>query len=220
MLLCIVDVIDQPMVEHFRAWLAQATFTDGRTTAGVEAREVKHNEQVAGTDPKLVEMQDLVMDRLWDNPLFMMATQPRTIRPPLFSRYAPGMDYGSHVDNVMMGGVRTDISLTLFLSDPADYEGGELVIESAAGEQDFKLPAGSAVIYPTTALHRVAPVRRGQRLAAATWVRSLVRDAAEREILFDLETARLRLYEQLGKTHELDLLAKTQANLLRRWAED
>lgn len=220
MLLCIVDVIDQAMVARLRAWLAQAMFADGRTTAGAEAREVKHNEQVDGTDPQLREMQDLVMDRLWDNALFMMATQPRTIRPPLFSRYVPGMDYGSHVDNVMMGGIRTDISLTLFLSDPADYEGGELVIESAAGEQEFKLPAGSAVIYPTTALHRVAPVRRGQRLAAATWVRSLVRDSAAREILFDLETARHRLYAQLGKTPELDLLSKTQANLLRRWAED
>jgi PKHD-type hydroxylase len=101
-----------------------------------------------------------------------------------------------------------------------DYEGGELVIESTAGEQDIKLAAGSAVVYSTTALHRVAPVQRGQRLAAATWVRSLVRDSEAREILFDLETVRYRLFEQLGKTPELDLLSKTQANLLRRWAED
>jgi PKHD-type hydroxylase len=130
------------------------------------------------------------------------------------------MTYGTHVDNAIMGGMRTDVSLTLFLSDPADYEGGELVIESTAGEQDIKLPPGSGVVYSTTALHRVAPVQRGQRLAAVTWVRSLVRDPAAREILFDLETARHRLLEQVGKTPELDLLSKTQANLLRMWAED
>lgn len=220
MLLCIADLIDKATVTRLQAWLAEATFADGRSTAGLEASKVKQNEQVDSSDPNLVDMQDLVMDRLWDNNLFMMATQPRTIRPPLFSRYVPGMAYGSHVDNVLMGGMRTDVSLTLFLSDPADYDGGELVIESTAGEQDIKLPPGSAVLYSTTALHRVAPVQRGQRLAAVTWVRSLVRDAAAREILFDLETARYRLFEQLGKTPDLDLLSKTHANLLRRWADD
>ena len=116
--------------------------------------------------------------------------------------------------------MRTDLSVTVFLSDPEDYDGGELVIESAAGEQDVKLAAGDAVVYPTTFLHRVAPVTKGERLAAVTWVRSLVRDAAKREMLFDLETARHALFERLGKTPELDLLAKTQSNLLRRWAED
>jgi PKHD-type hydroxylase len=220
MLLCIVDLLDKATVARLREWLGQAIFADGRTTAGSEAREVKQNEQVDRADPQFADMQKLVTERLWDHGLFTMATQPSSIRPPLFSRYVPGMVYGSHVDNVIMGGVRTDVSLTVFLSDPADYDGGELIIESTAGEQDIKLSAGSGVLYPTTALHRVAPVRRGQRLAAVTWVRSLVRDSAAREILFDLETARHRLFEQLGKTPELDLLSKTHANLLRRWAED
>lgn len=220
MLLNIVDLIDQEMVAGLRAWLGEAQFVDGRVTAGSDARQVKNNEQVDRADAKLAEMQKLVSDRLWDNELFVMATRPSRIRPPLFSRYVPGMSYGAHVDNALMGGMRTDISVTLFLSDPGDYEGGELVIESTAGEQDIKLPAGSAVVYSTTALHRVAPVQRGQRLVAVTWVRSLVRDSAKREILFDLETAQLGIVNKLGKTPELDLLSKTHANLLRMWAED
>jgi PKHD-type hydroxylase len=220
MLLCIVDLIDKQTVSELRDWLTVAKFSDGRATAGADARKVKHNEQVDKSDPKLAKMQELVTDKLWDHALFSEATQARRIRPPLFSRYAPGMAYGNHVDNVMMGGMRTDISVTVFLSDPEDCDGGELVIDSTAGEQDFKLPAGSAILYPTTALHRVAPVTRGQRLAAVTWVRSLVRDAACREVLFDLETARHGLAKQLGKTAELDLIAKSKSNLLRMWAED
>jgi PKHD-type hydroxylase len=220
MLLHIVDLIDKATVRRLQDWLAQAKFADGRSTAGSEARKVKQNEQVDHADPSLADMQKLVTGRLWDHSLFTLAAQPHTILPPLFSRYVPGMTYGSHVDNALMGGTRTDVSLTLFLSDPADYEGGELVIETAAGEQDVKLTAGSGVVYPTTALHRVAPVQRGQRLAAVTWVRSLIRDPGAREILFDLETARYKLFQRLGKTPELDLLSKTQANLLRRWAED
>ena len=220
MLLYIADLLDAASVERLRAWLSGAEFSDGRATAGSEARKVKHNEQVGRTDPDLADMQMLVTKRLHEHRLFSMAARPKIIRPPLFSRYVPGMDYGSHVDNALMGGMRTDLSLTVFLSDPESYEGGELVIESTAGEQDIKLPAGSAVLYPTTALHRVAPVRSGQRLAAVTWVRSLVRDAEAREILFDLETARHGLSERFGKVPEFDLLSKTQANLLRKWVED
>lgn len=220
MLLFIADVIDQATVGRLRDWLAGAKFVDGRATAGEDARKVKQNEQVDRSDPRLIEMQDLVMDRLWANSVFMMATQPKKMRPPLFSRYAPGMEYGNHVDNALMGGMRTDVSLTLFLSDPADYDGGELVIDSPGGEQDVKLEPGSAVIYPSTALHRVNPVLRGQRLAAVTWVRSMVRDPSSREVLFDLETVLHKLTQQLGKTPEMDLLSKTHSNLLRKWVED
>lgn len=220
MLLQIADLLDQETISRLREWLAGATFEDGRATAGSEARQVKHNEQVDEDDANLRAMQKLVTRRLWKHPLFAMAAQPKVIRPPLFSRYVPGMAYGSHVDNALMGRVRCDLSLTLFLSDPADYDGGALVIESASGEQDVKLAAGSGVLYPSTALHRVAPVERGQRLAAVTWVRSLVRDAARREILFDLETAWHGLSQRHGKLPELDLLSKTSANLLRMWAED
>jgi PKHD-type hydroxylase len=220
MLIMIANVLDAGDLRTLRNKLEEVRYVDGRQTAGREARTVKRNEQVDRADPVLAEMQGLVTDRLVDNRLFAMATRPHVVRPPLFSRYEPGMAYGSHVDDAIMGGMRTDLSVTVFLSEPDAYEGGELVIESAGGEQDVKLPAGAAVVYPTTFLHRVAPVTAGERLAAVTWVRSLVRDAAARELLFDLETARHALFERLGKTPELDLLAKTQSNLLRRWAED
>ena len=220
MLLNISKLIDSDTVKRLRVWLVEATFRDGRSTAGSEARKVKHNEQVDNADPNLAEMQRLVTARLREHRLFMMAARPKTIQPPLFSRYTQGMTYGSHVDNALMSGLRTDVSLTVFLSDPDSYEGGELIIESSAGEQGIKLDAGSAVLYPTTALHRVAPVQSGQRFAAVTWVRSLVRDPAAREILFDLETARHCLSKKLEKGTELDLLAKTQSNLMRRWIED
>lgn len=220
MLIMIANVLDADDLQRLRDNLAQVRYVDGRQTAGREARTVKRNEQVDRSDALAAEMQDLVTDRLLDNRLFRMATRPHVVRPPLFSRYQSGMEYGAHVDDAIMGGMRTDLSVTVFLSDPGDYEGGELVIESAAGEQDVKLAAGDAVVYPTTFLHRVAPVTSGERLAAVTWVRSLVRDAAARELLFDLETARHALFDQLGKTAELDLLAKTQSNLLRLWAED
>jgi len=152
--------------------------------------------------------------------VFALATRPKTILGPLFSRYEPGHAYGAHVDDALMDGVRTDVSFTLFLSAPETYDGGELVIESAAGEDAFKLGSGSVLTYPSTTLHRVAPVTRGRRLAAVGWVRSYIRDPAHRELLFELETARRRLFEREGKTADGDLLAKCAANLLRMWCED
>ena len=224
MLLCIDNLIDDATVTRLQSWLSEATFEDGRATAGGNARKVKHNEQVSDDpkrrDPKLEGMQDLVIDRLWDHDLFVTAAQPKEIHPPLFGRYLPGMSYGTHMDNAIMGEMRVDLSLTLFLADPSDYEGGELLIDFSTGERAIKLPAGSAVLYATTALHRVAEVTRGRRLVAVTWVRSLVRDPAAREILLDLKTVQRRLSQQLGKTPEIDLLGKTYTNLLRRWIED
>lgn len=224
MLTCLENLIDEATVVRLRDWLSAATFEDGRATAGGNARLVKHNEQVSSApdtrDPRLKEMQTLVEDLLWDYEPFMVAAQPSKIKPPLFSRYLPGMHYGTHMDNAIMGEMRVDLSLTLFLSDPSDYDGGELVIDFSTGTRAIKLPAGSGVLYATTAPHRVAEVTRGQRLAVVTWMRSLVRDPAAREILQDLKTAQRRLSEQLGKTPEVDLLGKTYTNLLRRWVED
>ena len=224
MLIIIENLINEATITRLRGWMAEATFEDGRATAGGNAAKVKNNEQVssdpANKDPKLGEMQDLVADLLWDNGLFYAAAQPKEILSPLFSRYTAGKSYGLHMDNALMGDMRIDLSLTLFLSDPADYAGGELIIYFPTGERSVKLPAGHAVLYPTTALHRVAEVTRGQRLVVVTWVRSLVRDAAKREILFDLKTAHHRLADQLGKTPEVDMLSKTHTNLLRQWVED
>jgi PKHD-type hydroxylase len=145
---------------------------------------------------------------------------PRTVSPMLLSRYQTGMTYGRHVDDALMKGLRTDVSFTLFLSDPQSYEGGELVIEGTFGEQAIKLEAGSVVTYPSTTLHRVEPVREGVRLAAVGWVRSYVRSAEQREILFDIETVRRRLFDRSGKSEEFDRLTKVQSNLLRAWADD
>ena len=224
MLVCIENLIDEATLARLRGWMAEAIFEDGKATAGGNAAKVKNNEQVSSDpdlpDPKLGEMQKLVVDVLWDNNLFYAAAHPKEIHSPLFSRYSAGMSYGLHMDNALMGDMRIDMSLTLFLSDPADYDGGELVLYFPTGERAVKLPARHAVLYPTTALHRVAEVTKGQRLVAVTWVRSLVRDPAKREILFDLKTAHHRLVNQLGKTPEIDMISKTHTNLLRRWVDD
>jgi PKHD-type hydroxylase len=207
-------------VTRLRELMAKAKFVDGRKTAGALAQQVKNNRQIDPDDETVPEMRQIVADALDANQLLYSAARPRHIRPPLFSRYVPGMEYGNHVDDAIMGGMRTDLSFTLFLSDPETYDGGELVIDSTAGEQEIKLPAGSAVLYPATSLHRVAPVTRGERLAAVTWIRSMVRDAGQREILFDLDRVHEALFKRDGKSADVDLLAKTQANLLRLWAED
>jgi len=220
MIVFIADLLDAPLVAGLREWLDGAGFADGRATAGADARPVKRNEQVGRADARRDAMGERVRAALSAHRLFLAAARPRTVRAPIFSRYAPGMAYGTHMDDAMMGGMRTDLSLTVFLSDPATYDGGELVIESPAGEQEVKLPPGCGVLYPTGCLHRVAPVTRGERLAAVTWIRSLVRDPGQREILFDLENARHLLRERLGQTPETLLLSKVQGNLLRRWVED
>jgi PKHD-type hydroxylase len=223
-LILIENLIDEATVTRLRSWMAEATFEDGRVTAGGNARLVKRNEQVSGDpdsgDPRLEEMQDLVEDQLWNHDLFIVAAQPKEIHSPLFSRYLPGMRYGTHMDNALMGEMRIDLSLTIFLSDPSEYDGGELEIDFSTGQRSVKLSAGSGALYATTAPHRVAEVTRGQRLVTVTWVRSLVRDPAAREILLDLKTARDQLSKQIGKTPEVDLLSKSYTNLLRRWAED
>ena len=219
MILAIADVLSAADVAEVRAGLATATFLDGKATAGWSAKLVKANLQAAG-GPDLERVRALVETRLTEHAVFALATRPKTILGPLFSRYEPGHAYGAHVDDALMGGVRTDVSFTLFLSEPESCDGGELIIDSASGEDAFKLAPGSVVTYPATTLHRVAPVTRGQRLAAVGWVRSFIRDAARRELLFELETARRRLFEREGKTADADLLAKCVANLLRMWCED
>ncbi|WP_293276692.1 MULTISPECIES: Fe2+-dependent dioxygenase [unclassified Microcoleus] len=202
--------------------LKNAEFVDGKLTAGWYAQQVKNNAQLKNDAAPTQELINLVNQALKRNSLFQIAARPKAIRPIMFSRYQGGMYYGTHIDNAIMGDeelMRSDLSLTLFLSDPATYTGGELVIESTQGEQAFKLDAGSMVVYPTTTLHRVEPVTEGERLAAVTWVQSLVRDAHNREILFDLDTVRDTLFQKSGKTAEFDLLSKSIANLLRKWAD-
>jgi PKHD-type hydroxylase len=220
MRIAIANVLNAEELEKVRGTLARVRFLDGRATAGFAAREVKHNRQADALDRNAEEIRNLVTERIQSNELFKLAARPKQLTPIIFSKYEPGMRYGNHVDDAMMGGMRSDISFTLFLSEPASFDGGELVIESTAGEDMIKLEAGAMFVYPATSLHRVAEVSRGERLAAVGWVRSFVRDEARRELLFDLDTARKRLFAREGKSEDYDLLSKSSANLLRMWTED
>lgn len=220
MRLTIVDLLSAEDCRRIRDAASRTSFVDGKLTAGWHARLVKNNLQARRDDPSAGDLLRELEERILAHPVFTAAARPKRLCSLLLSRYEPGMQYGRHVDDAVMGGVRTDVSFTLFLSEPESYDGGELVIEDSEGENPVKLPAGSLYLYPSTTLHRVEPVRSGVRLAAVGWVRSLVRDADAREILFDLETVRRREFEAGGKTESFDLLSKCLANLLRRWAED
>lgn len=219
MFLTIDSIFDNSSVAELLELLSRCAFSDGRETAGWAARLVKHNAQ-AKPDPALEVWRERIAAALTAHPVFQTAARPKRTIGPLFSRYETGAHYGMHADEPILDGNRSDLSFTLFLSDPATYDGGELVIDTAAGEDAFKLKAGSLVLYPASTLHRVAPVTRGIRYVAAGWVRSLVRDEARRELLFDLETARQRLFAAQGKTFEFDLLSKCAANLMRMWCDD
>jgi PKHD-type hydroxylase len=222
MILCIADLLSAAELVALRRGLGKAVFQDGRETAGWHARKVKRNEQAAPASRAARAAGERIAAALEANPVFAAGVQPRAIRPLLISRYGAGMEYGPHVDDAIMGAeqrIRSDVSVTVFLNAPEAYDGGALVIESAGGEQAFKLPAGHAIAYPSTSLHRVEKVTRGTRLVAVTWVQSLVRAAEDREILFDLDMARRAIFEQRGKTREFDLIAKSYANLLRKWSD-
>jgi len=220
MQMIIANVLSRTDLTNVRNVLKRARFVDGRATAGFAARLVKNNEQVDARDRSIEVIRKLVTERIAKNELFQLAVRPKKLSPLMFARYQRGKNYGSHVDDPLMNGMRTDVSFTLFLSDPKTYSGGELVIESAAGEDPIKPPAGAMVIYPTTALHRVAKVTKGQRLVCVGWARSLIRDAARRELLFDLDTARRRMFARGGKSADYDLVSKSLANLMRMWVED
>jgi PKHD-type hydroxylase len=220
MMLCIGDVFDKQEAAAIRSKVERLAFVDGRATAGWAARLVKDNEQADADNNQLKALRARIAERILKNELFHAAVRPKALTPLMISRYKPGKQYGTHVDDALMGGLRTDVSFTLFLAEPESYEGGALVVESAAGEQEFKLAAGSMIVYPSTALHRVESVEKGERLAAVGWARSFIRCSEQREILFDLENARRDIFDLHGKTPAVDLLSKSSANLLRMWADD
>ncbi len=219
MIIFISELLDIATLSSVRDSVNKLSYGSGHLTAGWHARDVKANRQ-AEPSALLRQLQRTITSAIEGHELVKSHAWPRRISPPLISRYGPGMYYGPHVDDALMGNplMRTDISATLFLSDPSDYEGGELVIETPSGEDAIKLNAGSLVLYPSTSLHHVAPVTKGERLVAVTWIESLVADAAKREILFDLARAKQALYAESGKSQTFDLVAKSHANLLRLWA--
>lgn len=220
MFLQISDVLSRDEVAVLRDKILKhpEAFEDGRKTAGWHARDVKHNEQAKGNVASSI--LEFAEGRLLANPVFKAAANPKRFVRLLVSRYRPGMAYGTHVDDALMGGVRTDLSFTLFLSDPEAYDGGALVVEGNDGETDVKLPAGSLVLYPTTTLHRVEEVTRGERIAIVGWVRSFIRAHDDREILFDLENVIADLRGSGIDRAILNRLFKVRANLIRKWAED
>jgi PKHD-type hydroxylase len=193
-------------------------FESGKNSAGWHAKDVKNNEQASADIAK--HIRDMVEKILLSNAVFNAAAQPKKIIHMLVSRYKTGMAYGLHIDDPLMGGSRTDLSFTLFLNEPESYDGGELVIAEQDGDSEIKLPAGSLYLYPSTTLHHVREVMRGERLVVAGWVRSFIRDAGEREILFDLENLLSSLRDAKADRAVLDHVLKIRANLIRKWVQD
>jgi PKHD-type hydroxylase len=216
------DVLTRDEIDKLRAMIDESPFETGDRTAGKRAREVKNNLQLAPDAEYRREIQEMVAKILLTNTEFRDAALTRKLRPPMINRYAPGMTYGAHVDNPLMGKdpiVRTDLSFTLFLCDPDSYDGGELVIDSPFGEQVVKLPAGWLFLYPSSTLHHVRPVTRGERVAVVGWLESFVRDAGQREILYDMNRIKRFLAEHHPDAAETNLASKTHSNLMRLWAE-
>lgn len=222
---CLADVLTPAEREAVTKTLADAPFAPGRATALGPARERKHNLQIARAQcESLARIDRLLVDALCRIPDFNRATLPRRFAPPLYARYEPGMAYGSHVDAAVLGAgtpdpMRADLAVTVFLSDPSEYAGGELALQTSFGEREVKLRAGSAVVYPATTLHQVRPVTRGVRLVAVTWVQSWVRDPAAREILADISRAAEAVQRNSPGSEQSLLLSRAYANLLRRESE-
>jgi PKHD-type hydroxylase len=226
MLLQIPDLLTADELAKCRRLLEQSDWVDGRVTAGHQSAQAKDNMQLPEDHPAASELGEMILGALQRSQLFMAAALPLKVFPPLFNRYDPGMTFGAHVDNAIRQvtgtphRVRTDVSCTLFLAEPHEYDGGELVVEDTYGEQRAKLPAGHAVVYPATSLHRVEPVTRGSRLAAFFWVQSMVRDDGQRALLFELDMAINRLRGDLPPDHASPVrLTGVYHNLLRRWAD-
>ena len=224
MLLQIPDVLSAEQVAQVRRRLDEAEWVDGRVTAGHQSARVKDNRQLPEDHPVSREIGELIIAALGRNPLFLSAALPLRVFPPLFNRYEGGQSFGNHVDNAIRQAangsrLRTDLSATLFLSEPEEYDGGELVVEDTYGVHAVKLQAGHMVLYPAMSLHRVTPVSRGARVSSFFWVQSMIREDGERTLLFDLDTAIQRLTVDLPNHPAAVQLTAVYHNLLRRWAD-
>lgn len=225
MLLQIPAVLTVEQVAHARRLLDSAPWVDGRVTAGFQSAQMKHNLQLPEDDPVAREVGDVVLTALGRSPLFLSAALPLRVFPPLFNRYEGGQSFGNHVDNAIrqLPGtpqrIRTDLSATLFLAGPEEYDGGELVVEDTYGVHSVKLAAGHLVLYPSTSLHHVRPVTRGARIASFFWIQSMIRDDGARTLLFDLDGAIQQVASQLPNSPAPVQLTAVYHNLLRRWAE-
>ena len=225
MLLQVPDLLTPDEVAHCRQRLDAAEWVDGRATAGYQSAQAKHNLQLPDDAPVAQQLGELVLAALQRTPLFLAAALPLKVFPPLFNRYAGGHSFGSHVDNAIRPirgtphRVRTDLSATLFLSAPDEYDGGELVVEDTYGTHSVKLPAGHMVLYPASSLHLVTPVTRGARVASFFWIQSMVRDDGQRTLLYDLDRAVQQVHRDLPDSPAAVGLTGVYHNLLRRWAD-
>ena len=224
MLLHIPGVLSPEQIRRMRESLDAAPWVDGRETVGAQGARVKHNQQLPDASPLRRQLGETVLAALAAQPLFHAPTLPLRILPPRFNRYADGGQYGFHVDGAVMalpdggGQMRSDVSCTLFLGEPDEYEGGELIVSDTYGEHEVKLPAGDLIVYPSSSLHRVAPVTRGARVASFFWVQSLVRDDSQRRLLFELDTS-IQVLTRTGADHAAVLqLTGVYHNLLRQWS--
>jgi PKHD-type hydroxylase len=224
MMLHIPGVLNPDQVHAMRARLQATDWVDGRASVGTQGAQVKRNRQLAEGSPLAVELGQVVSSALMAHPLFFSSALPLRILPPFFNGYAGGEHYGPHVDGAIRaqrGGaaLRADVSCTVFLSDPADYDGGELAVVDTYGTHEVKLPAGDAIVYPSSSVHEVRAVTRGERLASFLWVQSMVRDDGRRAMLFELDTAIQALRTKHGDGAELVALTGHYHNLLRMWAD-
>ncbi len=223
MLLEIPGLLNQAQLDKIHQILQRAEFQDGKLSAGWAAARVKHNEEMR-QDPQMMQtLIRIIMSSLGHNEAFKSAALPYRVADPIFARYQDGMTYGDHVDDPIMGSggprFRTDVSMTIFLHPAETYEGGELVVRTSFGERKVKLAAGDAVVYPSSSLHHVAPVTAGERLVCLTWIQSYVKDAHQRELLYELNIAREKLLKASPDAPETGYVDKSYANLLRMWSE-
>lgn len=215
-------VLDSRQVETAKQLMRHGRFVDGILSAGMAAQRVKHNEELSLKDQQLADLNNLVMGSLVRHPVYSSAAMPKKVAAPYYARYTQGMSYGEHVDDPVMGQgdiYRSDLSVTIFLSDPGDYEGGELVIQTDFGEQRVKLPAGDAVLYPSSSIHRVSEVTSGERLVAVSWIQSLVRDPDKRALLHELNQARETLLQEQPDAPETARVNHSYINLVRMWSD-
>jgi len=223
MLVTIPEVLNKEDISVIQDLVATANFHDGSTSAGSEAIRVKKNQEMAISEIEMQRLNNLVMGKLVQNPTYIAAAFAKKIATPFYARYTEGMHYGKHIDDPIMGPpnqrYRTDISITIFLNEPEDYDGGELTICTSYGNHTVKLNAGDAVMYPSSSTHEVAEVTRGERLVAVTWLQSTIRDPAKREILYNLSQARETLINNSPESTELEQLSNGYVNLLRMWSD-
>jgi PKHD-type hydroxylase len=223
MLLRLPSVLTSDQLHGTRDLLARAQFVDGKLSAGMAAARVKHNQEADRRAGDIQQIDNLVMGALVQHPLYRSGALPLRVAAPFYARYTPGMRYGDHVDDPIMGTegmlYRTDVAITIFLNDPENYDGGELTVRTAIGENRVKLPAGDGVMYPASSLHHVAEVTRGERLVAVTWVQSLVRDPTQRELLYELNLAREKLLKTAPAADETAKVNTAYVNLVRMWSD-